>query len=145
MLGYTSEPVYVHGAVGSLVGVYRRAGIRMVPTLPVPSERGADFRGALILAPPGAAGTPWMQRFGEHSTGFCSGWMQVRDDPRRRGYDRGFVISDHADWPALTETCRATNARRVLLTHGNSDALIRYLVESGLEARALETDFGAGE
>jgi len=137
LLAYTREPVYVHGAIDSLVGVYRRSGIEMVPTLAIPGDRKTDFRGALILAPPGAAGTPWMRRFGEHSTGFCSGWMHVQDDPRRRSYDRGFVISDHADWPGLTETCRATKARRVLLTHGYSDALSRYLTDSGLEAGAL--------
>jgi putative mRNA 3-end processing factor len=71
--------------------------------------------------------------------------MRVRGDRRRRGYDRGFVISDHADWPALTTTCRATKARRVLLTHGYSDALTRYLTESGMAASALQTDFGAEE
>jgi putative mRNA 3-end processing factor len=145
LLAYTNEPVYVHGAVSSLVGVYRRAGIAMVPTLAIPSDRRTDFRGALILAPPSAVGTPWMRRFGEHATGFCSGWMRVRGDRRRRGYDRGFVISDHADWPGLTTTCRATKARRVLLTHGYSDALTRYLTENGLEASPLETDFGAEE
>jgi putative mRNA 3-end processing factor len=142
---FTDEPVYVHGAVATLVNVYRRAGIEMVPTLPIPSDRKTDFRGALILAPPNAVGTPWMRRFGEHATGFCSGWMRVRDDRRRRGYDRGFVISDHADWPALIGTCRATKARRVLLTHGYSDALTRHLTESGLEANAIKTDFGAEE
>jgi putative mRNA 3-end processing factor len=135
LLAYTDEPVYVHGAVDSLVGVYRRAGIAMVPTLPIPSDRRADFRGALILAPPGAFGTPWMRRFGELATGFCSGWMCIEEDRRRRGYDRGFVISDHADWPGLTATCRATQARRVLLTHGYTDALARYLTESGIETR----------
>jgi putative mRNA 3-end processing factor len=71
--------------------------------------------------------------------------MRVRGDRRRRGYDRGFVISDHADWPGLIETCRATKARRVLLTHGYSDALMRHLTESGLESSALKTDFGAEE
>jgi putative mRNA 3-end processing factor len=145
LLAYTNEPVYVHGAVDSLIGVYRRAGVEMVPTLPIPADRRTDFKGALILAPPGAVGTPWMRRFGEHSTGFCSGWMRVRGDRRRRGYDRGFVISDHADWPGLLESCKATNARRVLLTHGYSDALTRHLCESGIEASALKTDFGAEE
>jgi len=145
LLAYTNEPVYLHGAVDSLVGVYRRAGVHMVPTLSIPSDRKTDFSGALILAPPSAVGTPWMRRFGDHATGFCSGWMRVRGDRRRRGYDRGFVISDHADWPGLIETCQATKARRVLLTHGYSDALTRHLTESGLEASALKTDFGAEE
>jgi putative mRNA 3-end processing factor len=139
---FTDEPVFVHGAVDSLVGVYRRSGIPMLLTRAVGTDRKTDFRGALILAPPSAAGTPWMRRFGDHATGFCSGWMRVRGDRRRRGYDRGFVISDHADWPALIETCVATKARRVLLTHGHSDALTRYLNEQGIEASALETPYG---
>jgi len=142
---FNEEPVYVHGAVGALVDLYRKAGVAMVPTLSATTERATDYRGALIIAPPGAAGTPWMRRFGEHSSGFCSGWMRVRGDRRRRGYDRGFVLSDHADWPALIETCLATGAKRVLLTHGRSDALTRYLNEQGIEARALATAYGADE
>jgi putative mRNA 3-end processing factor len=142
---FTAEPVYVHGAVGTLVDLYRKAGIAMVPTLAATTERPVDYRGALIIAPPGAAGTPWMRRFGEHATGFCSGWMRVRGDRRRRGYDRGFVLSDHADWPALVATCVATRAQRVLLTHGRSDSLTRYLNEQGIETRALQTAYGADE
>jgi putative mRNA 3-end processing factor len=98
-----------------------------------------------VIAPPSAAGTPWTRRFGEHSNGFCSGWMRVRGDRRRRGYDRGFVISDHADWPGLLETCLATRAKKVLLTHGYSDALARYLNEKGVNAGALATSFGDEE
>jgi len=139
---FTHEPVYLHGAVDSLTGVYRRAGVSMLPTLPVGTNPKTDFRGALIIAPPNAAGTPWMRRFGERATGFCSGWMRIRGDRRRRGYDRGFVISDHADWPALIDTCTSTRARRVLLTHGYSDALTRYFNEQGIEASALKTSFG---
>jgi putative mRNA 3-end processing factor len=142
LLAFTDDPVYVHGAVNSLTGVYRRAGVAMLRTLPVGSDKKTDYRGALILAPPSAAGTPWMRRFGEHATGFCSGWMRVRGDRRRRGYDRGFVISDHADWPGLIETCTASRAKRILLTHGYSDALTRYFREKGIEAAALQTSYG---
>jgi len=142
---FTDEPVYLHGAVASLVEVYRSAGVLMLPTRQVGTERKTDYRGALILAPPGAIGSPWMRRFGEHSTGFCSGWMRVRGDRRRRGYDRGFVLSDHADWPALIDTCKATGAKRILLTHGYSDGLSRYLNEQGIAAGALQTHFGGEE
>lgn len=145
LLAFTQEPVYVHGAVGALVEVYREAGIAMVPTLPATEARRADYRGALVIAPPSAAGSPWMRRIGEHSSGFCSGWMRIRGDRRRRGYDRGFVISDHADWPSLVDTCLQTGARLVLLTHGHTDTLSRYLTERGVEARALATAYGAEE
>lgn len=143
MRAFTNETVHLHSAVRTLVEVYRKAGVEMVPTEPATAERNTDYRGALIIAPPSAAGSSWIKRFGEHSSGFCSGWMRVRSERRRRGYDRGFVISDHADWPSLVRTASETRARRILLTHGHSDALARYLTEQGVEAGALETAFGA--
>ncbi|MCU0760159.1 MAG: ligase-associated DNA damage response exonuclease [Steroidobacteraceae bacterium] len=139
----THEPVYVHGAVASLVESYREAGVAMLPTLAPEATRRAGYAGALVLAPPSASGSPWMRRFGEAATGFCSGWMRVRGDRRRRGYDRGFVLSDHADWPSLLRTFRDTGARRILLTHGHTETMCRYLREQGIDAAALATDYGA--
>ncbi len=139
----TTEPVHVHGAMGELVEIYRRAGITMSPTLSTGIEHRADYRGALVLAPPSAARSPWIRRVGEHSSGFCSGWMLARGERRRPGCDRGFVLSDHADWPALTATCLETGARRVLLMHGRSAALTDYLTEQGVDARAFERSPGA--
>jgi len=141
----TDEPVFLHGAVAGLVDAYRAEGVVMLPTAPATVAKAASYSGALILAPPSAAGSPWMRRFGEHRTGFCSGWMRVRGDRRRRGYDRGFVLSDHADWPSLLRTFRETGARRILLTHGHSDTLCRYLQEQGVAASALRTEYGAEE
>ena len=141
----TDESVFVHGAVAGLVAAYREAGVVMLPTLPAAAAKATGYAGALILAPPSAAGSPWMRRFGEHRTGFCSGWMRVRGDRRRRGYDRGFVLSDHADWPSLLRTVRDTGARRILLTHGYTDAMCRYLREQGVDASALRTEYGAEE
>jgi putative mRNA 3-end processing factor len=111
----------------------------MPATLPATEDRKLEYRRALVLAPPNAAGTGWVRRVGPYSSGFCSGWMRVRGERRRRAYHRGFVISDHADWPALIATCRETAARRVLTMHGYSDTLARYLTEQGLEARPLAT------
>jgi putative mRNA 3-end processing factor len=140
---FTSEPVHVHGAVASLVNAYRQCGVAMLPTLPATVAAKADYAGALVVAPPSAAGSSWIRRFGESRSGFCSGWMRVRGDRRRRGYDRGFVLSDHADWPSLLRTIRETSARRVLLTHGYTDAMCRYLQEQGVAASALRTEYGA--
>jgi putative mRNA 3-end processing factor len=145
LLAFTDEPVYAHGAVLPLVEIYRQAGVAMVPTIPVEKEKKADYAGALVIAPPSAAGTPWMRRFGDASTGFCSGWMRIRGARRRRGYDRGFVLSDHADWPALLQTVTDSQASRVLLTHGYSDALVRYLREQNIDAAALRTAYGEEE
>jgi putative mRNA 3-end processing factor len=134
----TDRRVFVHGAIEPLVALFRRAGVTMLPTERVAeTTRGTSFAGELVLAPELAIGTPWMRRFGSHETGFASGWMRVRGNRRRRSFDRGFELSDHADWPALLATIRDSGARRVLTTHGYAEPLARYLRESGLDAEAL--------
>jgi putative mRNA 3-end processing factor len=65
--------------------------------------------------------------------------MTVRGARRRRGCERGFVLSDHADWPALVQTARQSGARQVYVTHGQSDVLARYLREvEGIAAEPLQ-------
>lgn len=142
---YTQETAFLHGALTPLTECYREAGIAMLPTEPVGRRlKDEDFSQALVLAPPSAAGSAWMRRFPRHSAGFASGWMRIRGNRRRRGYDRGFVLSDHVDWPGLIRTIEETGARRVLATHGRTDVLVRYLRERGWEADSLETFFGDG-
>jgi putative mRNA 3-end processing factor len=134
----TGRTVHLHGAMLRLVEQYREAGVAMVPTEPVSeSARGRDFAGELILAPPSAAGSPWMKRFGKASTGFASGWMQIRGSRRRRGYDRGFVVSDHADWPGLLQSVQQSGASRIYVTHGDGETLIRHLRDLGHDAQPL--------
>jgi putative mRNA 3-end processing factor len=144
--GWEERPVFLHGAMAAGVDIYRAAGVRMLQTELVAEQgRRGDWQGALVLAPPSAGGSPWMRRFGRASTAFASGWMKVRGNRRRRGHDRGFVVSDHADWPSLLRTVRETGARQVLATHGNTDALVRVLQAEGLDAQALRTEFGGDE
>jgi putative mRNA 3-end processing factor len=136
----TDRAVWLHGAMVRLVEAYREAGVTMVPTQPVSdTARGRDFAGELIVAPPSAAGSTWMKRFSKASTGFASGWMQVRGARRRRGYDRGFIVSDHADWPGLIRSVEDCGAKRIYVTHGDGEALIRHLRERGHDARALRS------
>ncbi len=135
---WLTNPVWLHGAVVPLVDCYREAGVALPPTEPVSAApKGERFPGQLVLAPPSAAGSPWMKRFPKRSTGFCSGWMRIRGNRRRRGYDRGFVLSDHADWPGLIQTVQDTGARRVICMHGRTEALVRYLGERGIRASSL--------
>ena len=83
-----------------------------------------------------------MKRFKAPQTGFASGWMAVRGARRRRGYERGFVLSDHADWPGLLRTVRESKAQQVYVTHGQSDVLARYLREvEGIASEPLSTLF----
>jgi putative mRNA 3-end processing factor len=137
-------PVWLHAAMLPLVDAYREAGVTLPPTrgLSELPDRRAPPPG-LVLAPPSAVGNRvWMRRFGQCSVAFASGWMRLRGQRLRRPCDRGFVVSDHADWPSLLRTIRETGARRVLVTHGRSDVLVRYLREvEGLDASAIDTSF----
>ena len=136
--------IYCHGAIEPMNAIHRDAGVRLPATRSVGEAAKKTFAGAMILAPPSAAGSAWLRRFGDYSDALASGWMQVRGNRRRRGLDRGFVLSDHADWPELLEAIAATGAQRVLATHGSSGPLTRYLRERGLDATALETRDGDG-
>lgn len=129
----------LHGAVSPIVEIYRSAGIKMLATRDLDLRSKRDYSGELVIAPPGAAGSAWMRRFKGAQTGFCSGWMRVRGNRRRRGYDRGFVLSDHADWPSLLQTISDSGAENVLLHHGFSEILVRYLKEKGINARSLDS------
>lgn len=160
------EPVLLHGAAGPLVEIYREDGVAMAPTRLMRDEavprrsrvrdedtmglegalegarRASPFAGALAIAPPSAAGSTWMRRFGANfDTAFASGWMRVRGVRRRRGYDKGFVLSDHADWPDLLRTIDETGAKRVRITHGYSELLSRYLRARGVDACSMAHAF----
>ena len=115
-----------------MIEAYREAGVLMpAAALVTEQPKGRKFAGELVLAPLSARGTPWMRRLGVHSDGFASGLMRVRGVRRQRAFDRGFVLSDHADWPALLDTVAETGATRVLATHGHAEPLARYLRERG--------------
>ena len=136
-------PIICHGAAQALNRVYRDAGVALPATLMVSQVSAqSDFKKALVLAPPSAAGSPWIKRFGDYSDAFASGWMLVRGARRRRGVERGFVLSDHADWPGLLQAIEATGAQRVIVTHGSIPVLVRHLQEKGLQASAFDTEYG---
>jgi putative mRNA 3-end processing factor len=136
----TDRRVFVHGMMLSTIDVYRQAGIEMLPVESATDQpKGTKFAGELVLAPLSARGTPWMRRLGDHSDGFASGLMRVRGVRRQRAFDRGFVLSDHADWPALLQTISETGSGRVLATHGFAEPLARHLRENGLEAGIVRT------
>jgi putative mRNA 3-end processing factor len=135
-------PIVAHGAVSALNEAYRAEGVRLPRTFGAPELDKKTLSQSIVIAPPSAQGSPWLKRFGEHSDAFASGWMQLRGMRRRRALDRGFVLSDHADWPGLSQAIAASGAPRVIVTHGYVDTLVRHLQEQGLQAGAFKTEFG---
>jgi putative mRNA 3-end processing factor len=129
-----------------LTHAYRAAGVDIPETTYVGSVNNRkDFVGSLIIAPPSSQGTTWLRRFGPHSTGFASGWMMVRGARRQRAVDRGFVLSDHADWPELNQAIKACAAETVYVTHGFAPEVVRWLNENGTNAKELKTRFVGDE
>jgi putative mRNA 3-end processing factor len=133
-------PLLMHGAVEKLNEAYRQSGVVLPPTRLVSElDDKACLSQALVLAPPSAQGTAWMKRFGEYTDAFASGWMRLRGTRRRQALDRGFVLSDHADWPGLQQAICASGAERIIVTHGQVPVMIRWLNEQGLNAQAFES------
>jgi putative mRNA 3-end processing factor len=126
-------PIACHGAVERVNAIYRAQGI----ALPESTEEGVRGRG-LVISPPLVMGSAWLKRFSPASTAMASGWMRIRGTRRRRALDRGFVLSDHADWPGLLRAIAATGAERVLVAHGFRAPLARWLQEHGTAVEALD-------
>ena len=124
----TDQPVVLHDSMRELVSLYRAQNVEMIPTR---CGRVNDPAGELFLAPPSALKTQWMQQFSDYETGFASGWMRTR---RFGNYDRGFVVSDHADWPSLLQTVEDTGAQKIYVMHGSEEVLARHLQERNVDA-----------
>jgi putative mRNA 3-end processing factor len=136
-------PIAAHGAVENINVAYRAAGVGLAPTVRIDTLARADLKRAIVLAPPSAHGSAWARRLGDDaSDAFASGWMRLRGARRRQGVDRGFVLSDHADWPGLQRAIRATGAERVIVTHGYDAVMVRWLTQQGLQAQAFTTAYG---
>jgi len=138
--------VFTHGVIENTNEALRRNGVQLFPTerITALTTKEAVSRG-IIIAPPSSVGTPWMRKFQPYSFGYCSGWMAIRGAKKRRAADRGFVLSDHADWAGLVSAIDATDCESVYLTHGYTATFTRYLNEIGFDAHEVHTLFGEEE
>jgi putative mRNA 3-end processing factor len=134
--------IFTHGAVDSINQIMRKQGLAL-PDAPRISDQTnkEDIKGSLVICPPSAVGSPWVRRFLPYSLGVASGWMKLRGTRRRRGADRGFVLSDHADWNELNHAIRETGAQRIFVTHGYTEIFAQWLNENGYDAKEVKTKF----
>jgi len=126
-------PIAIHGALQRLCDYHAAQGVDLGPLVPASDPGGAR----LVLAPPSAFTSPWVQRFRDPVLSYASGWMNVRARARQRGVELPLVISDHADWPQLTATIRELAPQEVWITHGAEDGLLRWCEIEGIPARLL--------
>ena len=145
-LAEVADTIFAHGAVYNLHRALVNAGWKLPElTRITPETPKEEIKGAVVIAPSSAEGSPWIRRFAPYEVGVCSGWMQVRGNTRRRNADAGFALSDHADWEGLIKACKATEAECVYATHGFQSAFSRYLTENSVQAKEVITQFGNDE
>ena len=145
-LAEVTDQIFVHGAVYNMHQALVAAGCRLPEVKRVTNETPKDvLKKAVVIAPSGAEGSPWLRRFYPYAIGICSGWMQVRGNTRRKNADAGFALSDHADWPGLLSAIQATGAQKVYVTHGFQHAFSRYLNEQGIASAEVKTEYGTEE
>jgi len=135
-------PVLTHGAIDNINKTLIEAGIPLKPSQRITPDTPKELlRGALVIAPPSAMNSPWMKRLYPFSRAIASGWMTLRGPRRRRSVDRGFAVSDHADWKGLNIAVRESGAERIVITHGYRNVFARWLSENNFEARVENTWF----
>lgn len=135
-------PVYTHGAVEATNAVLRQHGVPLITSHHLdPGVPLKALQQALIIAPPAALSSPWMKKLDSAATAVTSGWMAVRGNRRRYGVDRGFALSDHADWQGLAQTVKSSQAEIIYTTHGFTASFTRWLQEQGYASQVLKTQF----
>ena len=137
--------IIAHGAVARINQAYEEAGVKLPPTVNVTEIAKAEINKSLVIAPPSAMGSTWLKRFTPYKISFASGWMALRGTRRRKGVERGFVVSDHADWDELNQAVKETRAERVIATHGYAEEFSHWLNEQGIAAQTFRTEYGNEE
>lgn len=132
-------PIVVHPAIAEFMPDYAAAGVRLPTLLPDSPENVLRARGrGLVLVPPAADLGRWLSRFAPVSTAMASGWLLLARARRRQHFDRGFALSDHADWPGLLTAIGQAGAEHVGVTHGRTEVLARWLNEQGRPAAVFD-------
>ncbi len=130
--GYDA-PIGLHGALIRLCQYHISQGIDLGHLVRVDDPSGPR----LVIAPPSAFSTPWVQRFKDPVIGYASGWMGIRARARQRRVELPLVISDHVDWPELTGTLQEIAPQEVWVTHGTEDGVLRWCALNQLPAKPL--------
>jgi putative mRNA 3-end processing factor len=139
-------PILTVTAIENTNQVLRTQGITLPDTVRITEDVSAKTHpGALIIATPGSTSQHWARRFPQASSAFASGWMAMRGVRRRRGADRGFIVSDHADWDGLNMAVKATGAERVFVTHGYTAQFARHLCDQGYDAQVVATNYAGDD
>ena len=134
--------IFCHGAIDTVNKLLHADGVWPENFEYLPAEVSKkELEGALIVAPPSAIASNWANKLRPYSVGTVSGWMMLRGSKRRQNVDRGFVLSDHADWEGMNKAIKQTGAERIICTHGYTDVFSEWLRHCGYDAYSEKTLF----
>lgn len=134
--------IFVHGAIANSNEALEEAGYRFPKNERITRETDKKrYKGAIVIAPPSAMGSTWIKQFRPYQVGTASGWMAIRGARRRRNADRGFILSDHADWDELNKAVKLSEAENIYVTHGYTSVFSKWLQSKGLNAQIVKTEF----
>ncbi len=134
--------IYTHGAIENTNQVIRDSGTEIAPTILINKETDyKTIKGKVIIAPPSALDSPWIKKLEPYRTAVASGWMALRGARRRKNIDKGFVLSDHADWKGLNSAIENCGCETVIATHGYTEIFSRWLNKKGYKALTEKTQF----
>lgn len=137
--------IYTHTAIESINQVLRKQGIQLPHTIKINThQEKKNYAGNMVVCPPSAKHNPWMKKLGNVSIGSASGWMKIPGALERRKVDKGFVLSDHADWTGLLSAIKSSEASSIFVTHGHSKIFSRYLQEKGYQSAEVKTEYEGG-
>lgn len=134
--------IFTHTAVENINNIFKAQGIEFKWAKHLHQEvLKQDLKGSIIICPPSSIGSTWLNKYSPYKIAMCSGWMLLRGAKRRLNVDKGFVLSDHADWQGLNDAVSSSEATKVLVTHGYTDVFSQWLNEKGIESYPLKTEF----
>ena len=120
--------IYIHKSIHKMNIVYKSLGIELAESTIFDNYLETNnLNNCLLLLPPSLNNKNFLKRFKSFQTAFASGWMTIRALKKRSGFDKGFTISDHADWNGLIKTIKESEAKTVFLNHGDGESLARFL------------------
>ncbi len=133
-------PIHTNPAISAINKAYEAEGVYL-PNLD--NSSGDALPGSLLIVPPSYLNSRFTESHYINTTAHASGWMALKGMQIQNRSDRGFVLSDHADWKGLLQTVEDCNPEKVLVTHGFVEPLVKYLNETGVQAYALNTPYQA--
>ena len=134
--GY-DEMIYIHGAIEKITNYYIKRGIKLGKLKKVTKDDINNLKGKIIIAPPAALKDKWVRKFPDVRYCLASGWMIIKQRVKQSKIELPLVISDHADWNELTNTILNSEAKKIWLTHGRTDALEYWCKTKNINAKAL--------